>query len=1192
MGMVHEAVDRRTGQTVALKSLKTPLPDEIRRLKREFRVLSGLVHPNLVHLHELFEDEHGCFITMQLVDGVDALEWVESAPDRIEAALDLGRQLASTLLFLHERNRLHLDIKPGNMVVEPSGRLVLLDFGISRALAGMLVEGTEPVHWGGTPAYCAPEQLETGSIDARADWYGFAATLYELVSGRLPYDGNAPQVMQSKQQRRPAVPVLHRAPFLTPAVARAIDGLLHPEPEGRPALDEVIDALELEPEAETAVLSAPAPQFELVGRERELRRLDDCAERARDTGRAEMELRGTSGIGKTALVRAFLSAQKRSRAGAVVLAGTSYEREWIPFNAFDSLVTNLVDAIRVFPPSVRLRMVPTHPGMLARLFPAFRRVPEIDEAAGPSEQPTSNSLPLRRDGFDAFAEVLEGYADGRLAVLALDDIQWADRDSLALLDYLRQAELSCSLFVLASRRLGPGDDVARLRAPGEVLNLGPLDDEAARELAIASLGQSSDEELIDEVLAEADGMPLWIEQLGLRWASTRERPSLEGLIERAVGSLTSDGRAVLDALTVAGRPLSSSQLEGFMGGKHSLRVLDQLGVFGLTVPVSERTDASYDVRHARVRDVVSARLTAERRAELALMLAEQYIVRGGDDEEVARHLLAAGDTERGATFAIRAAHEAAKALAFGRSARLLEAAIEHTAPPARGELLEQLADVLSNDARAEASAKAYLAAALDAEDPARRLQLRHLGAEQMMRSGRVDEGRELLEGLLAESGLSLPGGEVQATLQLVWNRARLKLRGMDFDLVDEADLDRTQLTRIDAAWSAAATLALVDAVTAAAFQARGLLMALELGEPERIGRSLGAEAVFRAAFGDHESARVLWERNREVVRARPTAMGRAGLSTSECLSAYQRGDWALSHRAAGEAMEHLSGERVNLSWIRSTAVIYRLAAAGHLGLLEEVGTDLPRELEHARARGDLHAVLHLTLGMPIPVAAILDRAEEGAREAEETWARSPGRDYAQLQIHYLRTRVELALYRGAFDEAREASLESWELVSGSNASRLPVLKNWASELALRGMLGASDGPPKGRDRKLILRLLKQLGSASELWARSCGALAHGQLHTLDGHGTEAAAKLSQALSGFEQSQMKLYAEATRRRLLAHSGEEVPATRTSDALWSRWVRWGMKPDKLIQMVAPVGPTPSGPKGGRSDAQRTGAVQPTE
>ena len=287
-------------------------------------------------------------------------------------------------------------------------------------------------------------------------------------------------------------------------------------------------------------------------------------------------------------------------------------------------------------------------------------------------------------------------------------------------------------------------------------------------------------------------------------------------------------------------------------------------------------------------------------------------------------------------------------------------------------------------------------------------------------------------------------------------------------------------------------------------------------------------------------------------------------------------------------MEHLSGKRLNMSWIRSTAVIYRLAAAGHLGQLEEVGEDLPRELEHARARGDLHAVLHLTLGMPIPVAAITDRAEQGAREAESVWANSPGRDYAQLQIHYLRTRAELALYRGAFDEAREAGLESWGLVTGSTAGRLPVIRLWACELTLRGLLAASTGPPRGKDRRLIKKLLRELSKAEAEWARSCGELAGAQLALLDQEGTDASKRFEAAAAGFERCGMALYEMAARKRALSVPTEKVSGTHVEEQLWSRWVRWGMNPARLIQMVAPVG----GVAAGERNAQRTGALQPPQ
>lgn len=730
VGVVHEALDKRTGQRVALKSLRSEAPEPVRGLKREFRILAGLVHPNLLHLHELFEDERSCFISMELVEGQDALAWVEQAPNRTEAVLEVARQLTHAILFLHQRGRLHLDIKPRNVVMGGAGRLVLLDFGISRAFAGVLLEAPTLEHWGGTPGYCAPEQLSSNPIAESADWYGLGATLYELLTGYLPYDGNGPQLLKLKESRRKPIPIRMRDSAIDVGLAGLIDGLLSIDAAKRPGAERVSEFLGVDIEIGAGVLAAPSSCHSLIGREIELARLTDASELARQTGLAETELQGTSGIGKSALVRAYLAAQRRSRRGAVVLTGTSYEREWIRFNAFDTLVTSLVDAIRVLPPSIRARLVPRESSQLARLFPGFRRVPEIDEASGPLVAVRDvSTLPLRRDGFEAFAELLEAFAEERLVVLALDDVQWADRDSLALLDSLRNRPLSCPMHILTSRRLGPDEPTVPVHQDAELLHLGPLDPEAARQLAAEALCHSVEGTLIDKVLDEAGGVPLWIEQLGHRWASTGEPPSLDGLIERAVGALPRESLAALEALTVSGRPLALSQLEEFIGSDGPLRVLDELAGSGMAVPLVERSEATYDVRHARVREVVSGLIPDTRRAEIALTLADQYIARGGDDEEVARHLLAAGDSMRGAEYAVRAAREASNALAFGRSARLIEAAFEHMPRGRQVELLEELSDVLVNDASGYSSASASLAAASQTDDLCKRLQDSFVGAQ-------------------------------------------------------------------------------------------------------------------------------------------------------------------------------------------------------------------------------------------------------------------------------------------------------------------------------------------------------------------------------------------------------------------------------------------------------------------------------
>ncbi|KAB2889007.1 MAG: serine/threonine protein kinase, partial [Kofleriaceae bacterium] len=184
MGAVYEAIDRRTGNVVAVKMLGDLDAHRLYRFKKEFRALADLQHRHLVRLHELIAEDDRWLITMELIDGHDLFTYVtcrdgdDTSPgavapgqhrfdeDRLRACLP---QLAAGVDYLHSAGRIHRDLKPSNVMVDRSGRAVILDFGlIATSEARSSASGHEVV---GTAAYMAPEQAELLPVTPAADWY-------------------------------------------------------------------------------------------------------------------------------------------------------------------------------------------------------------------------------------------------------------------------------------------------------------------------------------------------------------------------------------------------------------------------------------------------------------------------------------------------------------------------------------------------------------------------------------------------------------------------------------------------------------------------------------------------------------------------------------------------------------------------------------------------------------------------------------------------------------------------------------------------------------------------------------------------------------------------------------------------------------------------------------------------------------
>ncbi len=185
MGEVWKAWDAQLLRWVALKLLRGSDDEEIARFKREAQTAAALVHPNIAAIYEVGEDAGRHFIAMQFIEG----QTLKTHPRHDRRALvRLLRDAARALAAAHARSVVHRDVKPENLMVA-GDRVFVMDFGLARSVrqpSGITVSGMVI----GTPAYMSPEQAAGGRADARADVWGLGATLYELLTDRVPFDGD------------------------------------------------------------------------------------------------------------------------------------------------------------------------------------------------------------------------------------------------------------------------------------------------------------------------------------------------------------------------------------------------------------------------------------------------------------------------------------------------------------------------------------------------------------------------------------------------------------------------------------------------------------------------------------------------------------------------------------------------------------------------------------------------------------------------------------------------------------------------------------------------------------------------------------------------------------------------------------------------------------------------------------------
>src|SRR2546426_488086 len=679
MGVVYEAVDRNRDETVALKTLRSWYPAGIYRLKKEFPSLAEVAHRNLVTLYELIAHEQSWFYTMELIEGVTFLDYTRGG-----GASDLAQlraafpQIVEGVMAIHEAGKLHRDLKPSNVLVTPAGRVVILDFGIAAELAtstGALQSVEEGVV--GTVAYMAPEQVRGSALPA-SDWYALGVMLYEALTGRLPYTGTAWAIMVDKVARDPPSPDDVMPGLPSDLVSLCVD-LLVRDPERRAGAEDVLERLGAArspppPRSTARPTGVSAPVF--LGREAPLAELENAFLAIRDGAPVSVYVHGTSGIGKSTLVQTFLDGLNRD-ARAVVLAGRCYARESVPFKAVDGIVDRLSQYLRSPGVADARRLLPPDTLALERLFPVLGRVDAIAQMARPDHDITS-PLELRRCAFEALREILRRICADQPLVVWVDDLQWADPDSVLLLETLLGPPGPPPMLFVATLRTEDIEAQPLLRSMLQrarssrtrEIQLGPLSPDQARQIVLEQVGQalSAAQETVEAIVREAGGSPLLVEQLA-RYAATAPLQegvagvTLAGALSARIARLPPEARVLLETLAVAGQPVSpvvARDAAGIAGDERPLLALLAAERLVRTTTTMDRLDLYHD----RIRETLAAAIPPGQVAETHLRLARATERHGIDDPEaLLEHYRAAGHPERAATHAARGAERAAGVLA-------------------------------------------------------------------------------------------------------------------------------------------------------------------------------------------------------------------------------------------------------------------------------------------------------------------------------------------------------------------------------------------------------------------------------------------------------------------------------------------------------------------------------------------------
>jgi serine/threonine-protein kinase len=956
MGMVWRAWDHGRGHAVAVKTVLTPSPEALTQLKAEFRLAQQVVHPNLVALYELYVDGAQALFTMELVEG-EPIAHLRASATMIRP--HFGR-LGAALDRLHRAGLVHGDLKSSNVLVQASGRVVLLDLGLVRRAGESLPQrrdGSGPV---GTPGCLAPELYGGAPVTPSTDTYAFGALLYRCLAGQEATRGD------SATRRWLAEGGWFPAPHeLRAEVPRDLSdlamGLLRPDPARRPSLADA-----------AAVLAAPVRVDDVwIERPDARARLRSAWSTAQVVGETVL-VGGPSGVGKSSLVRRFTETL-----GAPVCWGRASPVEHVPYQALDSAL----DALWALPAT---GSAPAEDRAHAeRLFRRLGRGPETPLTAGEAAA-----------GVRGLQALLEHLSAAQGLVLVVDDVQWADADSMGVLTPVVRAPPPGCLVILLARP--EGLDRARglfgARPPVEV-PLGPLSVEAVARTLSPSFTAAE----LASLVRDGGVLPA---------ALTLVRSSAAGTLdERLVASLaglTPGCRRTLILVCLAASPLGPEHLPLLGEAEHDARALVDEGL--LTI----RSGADGSAALLPVHDLVRERVVGPDEGlegiheQLGRLFAGMGPPLAGAS---AHHFGRSGHRDRAAERLDVAARYALAQGAFDWSARLFEQAEAMGAPTMAS--AEPRGMALASARRHQDAIAVWLSASVGSAGLERVRLLSH-AIDLLMGGGHFDRGHEALRGLMAEVGERLDGLSILAFVGHTLHAAYRTRRPGPMAPTE------AQAVRLEALWTAANSLTPFDPVAGQAIHARHRALSFAFGDARHRAQAMGSQLLFRQGQA--------WSVERELAILRDLL-----LWVPDGVRGYVWGCRGYGLRlgcdfaASVEVLEHaltFFGDQKQRYWYSRFGQVSLLLNDAYHAPIAELARRAEATVEDAEARQDRAARVGVDLSIGWLVRLLRDDDPTAAWAVLDALPGVWGRELqVEQQLRLAIAQAQILLYEGRLDDA-------------------------------------------------------------------------------------------------------------------------------------------------------------------------------
>lgn len=1139
-GYVYRALDLVAERCCALKLLRVESPKDLVRLKLGFRRMMSLSHPGLLRVDRIHHLDDQVALSMQEVRGETFAARIErwKRMERDEACaelLELTRHYAAALALMHLNGFVHRDIKPANLMVDHEGHGVVIDYGLVGTFDPEVDPNGARTYLAGTPMYLAPEVLWHQSYTPAGDIFSLGIVVLEAlqaITGEPHVARNETDRDEDLQMLGDSIGGLHES--LPEVLREGCQEMLEYDPGDRPTAMRIA-RLGLPPSAPLLLSNERA----MYGRQRELDQVRRWLTSIYAGRTARLHLTGPSGIGKTRLVREILQCIEAKRWGQVFHARCR-QREDQPLQAFGQIVDVLVNRYMKMDREP-LQVDPVSESILQMAFPSLNGVLETDMTV-----PTLTETAPRADALEAAVRLSRELRKVGPLILVVDDIQWADRDSLNVLDRL-QNETEGMLGVITVSR--DGLDPQHL-PPHETVRLEPLSEEDSRAMLREAALQHSleiDTEVLEELAEVAEGCPHRLVELAEEFrpggalnlpvgtksgdSSASQITHIDRLWYQRAKRLSEDARRVLPLIATAGRRVST----------HQLGALTELGD-AVDAAVSELAQQRLihdeatggeciTVVHDRVAEGVIETLDAEAKRRAHEAWAELLIRHDSErthSAEIARHLFDAGQPRRAVPYALQTAEDAEKRFARIEAAHWYKRVIPYVSGQQRIACLQQAARCFESSNRPGEAAELYQQLA-GLSDPPDRFRHDLTAMALLIRCGRLSEVRQRLVSI--GDRLGLPRLKSPRMTRLLaplrarsvnqqyaaWQQFASNVRHGEFP--PNPPRSTVEAQRLHFCMATARPLRVFDHRLGREITSAASELALHHGTlEERLD-----VAINLAAFGCCHRGRRREQSERMLEDLQPTVLALGGprmvgdLWSAIAMSHFTAGRWCQvfepvqaslqSYQESFSIEEHSHSNSFEIAFTRFPQ-LWAMFQTGQLGSMAQPAEELVGDASFQR---NSFGRLIATGGLGAAAWLLRDDLETLQQLCAGPLAVDPRGELQLIELFHWLTEMQCLSYEGRWDAALESLRATEHRVKRWPGRRIQILRIVGHCFAvLPALQKIREEGPTGRTVRFARRHIRHLRREQMDFADMLAELYAGLLQRLLGHTTAAADHLRKA----------------------------------------------------------------------------------